>query len=114
MTSLLVQSNQEERDRFVDYRNQFVENFEIIDLTANIIKNAAAYESTYALSPQDALIYFLVITHLRDNKPKIACFLNKNSKDFDNPDIVEELKKFNCRMIPRFDDGYDFMRSQIT
>jgi hypothetical protein len=33
---------------------------------------------------------------------------------FDSPDIVNELNKFNCRMIPRFDRGYEFIQSQLS
>jgi predicted nucleic acid-binding protein len=110
---LLVQSSEEERQRFVEYRNRFLKQAQVIPLTANILNDAATYEDPYDLSPQDALIYSSVITHLRQHQPQIACFLNRNSKDFDSPDIVDELNRFNCRMIPRFDRGYDFIQSQL-
>ncbi len=110
---LLVQSSEEERQRFVEYRERFLNNAEIISLTASILSGAATSEDPYDLTPQDALIYSSVINHLRHNNPQIACFLNRNSKDFDNPDIVDELNKLNCRMIPRFDNGYGFIQSQL-
>lgn len=110
---LLVQSSEEERQRFVEYRDRFIKNAEVIALTADILNEAAAYESPYDLSPQDALVYSSVISHLRQYHPQIACFLNRNSKDFDSPDIVDELNRFNCRMIPRFDHGYNFIQSQL-
>jgi len=113
IASLLVQSSEEERQRFVEYRERFLNNGEVIALTANILKEAATYEAPYDLSPQDALVYSSVIKHLREHQPQIACFLNRNSKDFDNPDIVDELNRFNCRMIPRFDHGYNFIQSQF-
>jgi hypothetical protein len=68
----------------------------------------------YDLTPQDALVYASVLHHLRRYQPQQACFLNRNSKDFDSPDIVEELNQFNCRMIPRFDRGYSFLQSQLS
>ena len=113
IASLLVQSNEEERQRFVDYRDRFIKNAQVIALTADILNEAATYEYPYDLSPQDALVYSSVISHLRQYHPQIACFLNRNSKDFDNPDIVDELNRFNCRMIPRFDHGYNFIQSQL-
>jgi hypothetical protein len=70
-------------------------------------------ESDYDLRPQDALVYASVVSHLRSNLPSKSCFLNRNSKDFDSPDIVAALARYNCRIIPRFDSGYDFIRSQI-
>ncbi len=86
---------------------------EIIPLTADILTEAAIYEDPYDLKPQDALVYASVISHLHQDQPTVACFLNRNSRDFDSPDIVNELSKFNCRMIPRFDHGYDFIQSQL-
>lgn len=113
IAGLLVQSNEEERQRFVQYREQLLKNAEVIVLTADILTEAATYEAPYDLSPQDALVYSSVITHLCQHQPHIACFLNRNSKDFDSPDIVDELNRFNCRMIPRFDHGYAFIQSQL-
>lgn len=51
--------------------------------------------------------------YLQETGELESCFLNKNTKDFDNPDIVEELDRHHCKMLPRFDQGYDFIRRQI-
>lgn len=113
IASLMIQSNEEERHRFVQCRDRFLKTGKIIALNAIILREAASYETTYDLTPQDALVYASVITHLRHDLPEQACFLNRNSKDFDSPDIVDELRKLNCRMIPRFDHGYSFIQSQL-
>ena len=109
---MLIQSNEEEQRRFTQYRDRLLKSAEVVPLTTNILAEAATYEEPYDLTPQDALVYTSVITHLRQYQPSTACFLNRNSKDFDNPDIVNELSKYNCRMIPRFDHGYSFINSQ--
>ena len=109
---LLIRSNEEEQQRFVQYRDRLLKNAGIIELTTDILLDAATYEEPLDLRPQDAIIYASVISHLRREQPPIACFLNRNTKDFDNPDIVDELSKYNCRMIPRFDDGYGFIKSR--
>jgi predicted nucleic acid-binding protein len=113
IASLLVQSNEEERQRFVHYRERLFNIAEIISLTREILIQSASYETIYDLSPQDAIIYTSVIDHLRQCQPQAGCFLNRNSKDFDSPDIVDELNLFKCRMIPRFDHGYNFLQSQL-
>ena len=113
IASLLVQSNEEERQRFVEYRVRLLKIAEVIALTADILIEGAVCEAPYDLRPQDALVYASVIIHLRQHQPQIACFLNRNSKDFDSPDIVDKLNSLNCRMIPRFDHGYDFIQSQF-
>lgn len=111
IASLLVQSNKEEQQRFVQYRDRLLHNAEVIALTVDILTEAATYEYPYNLKSQDAIVYASVITHLRQDHPSVACFLNRNSRDFDNPNIVDELINYNCRMIPRFDDGYGFISS---
>jgi predicted nucleic acid-binding protein len=113
IASLMIQSNEEERYRFTQCRDRLLRIGEIASLDANILSEAASYETTYDLTPQDALVYASVITHLRHDLPEYACFLNRNSKDFGNPDIIDELKQLNCRMIPRFDRGYSFIQSQL-
>ncbi|MCU0568955.1 MAG: hypothetical protein MUF49_20445 [Oculatellaceae cyanobacterium Prado106] len=53
------------------------------------------------------------LEQVQREQPRQACFLNRNSKDLDIPDIVAELRQLNCRMIPRFDRGYNYIRSQL-
>ncbi|GAA6622208.1 PIN domain-containing protein [Scytonema sp. NUACC26] len=113
IANLLIQSNKDESQRFVNYRNRLLKNTEVIPVTADILTEAAVYEDPFDLKPQDALVYASVISHLCHDRPTIACFLNRNSRDFDSSDIVNELNKFNCRMIPRFDRGYDYIQSQL-
>jgi predicted nucleic acid-binding protein len=114
IATLMVQSNEEERYRFIQYRDRLLNVGEVVALDASILTTAATYESAYDLSPQDALVYASVMGHLRENLPQKSCFLNRNSKDFDSPDIIDELRQFNCRMIPRFDLGYNFVQSQLS
>ncbi|MDJ0616218.1 MAG: PIN domain-containing protein [Calothrix sp. MO_192.B10] len=114
MTSLIVQSNEEERHRFIQYRERLLNVGEIVALTADILIEAASCEDNYDLKPQDAIVFASIINHLQRDCPQQACFLNRNSKDFDSPDIVNELNKFKCKMIPRFDHGYSFIQSQLS
>lgn len=113
IASLLIQSNEEEKQRFIHFRERLANIAHIIPLTLDILKEAATYETPYDLTPQDALVYTSVITYLRQNNLLTSCFLNRNWKDFDNPDIVDELNKNNCRMIARFDQGYSFIQAQL-
>lgn len=113
IADLILQSNEEERQRFVQYRDRLLKIAEVVALTADILVEAANCEATYDLKPQDALVYASVVYHLQAGQPLRSCFLNRNSKDFDSPDIVDALNQFGCRMIPRFDDGHRFLQSQL-
>lgn len=110
----LIVPDEEEQQRFIQCHDRFLQVGEIIALNAIILREAASYETTYDLTPQDALVYASVITHLQHDLPEQACFLNRNSKDFDSPNIIDELRKLNCRMIPRFDRGYSFIQSHLS
>lgn len=57
IASLMVQSNEEERQRFVNYRERLFNIAEVIALTADILIEAASCEATYDLRPQDAFVY---------------------------------------------------------
>lgn len=111
--SLLVEIDVEETKRFAKYRNRLLSHADIIPLNGNILSEAATYENRYALMPQDALVYASILFHLQQKKPAIACFLNRNSRDFDTPEIKAELNSFNCRMISQFDRGLSFIQSQL-
>ena len=109
---LLIQSNEEEERRFRDYLKKLTAIADIIPLTAEILNSAN--EQRFDLKPQDAIIYSSVIAHLEDSDQENSCFLNRNSKDFSkNPDIVEQLKKYNCTVIPHFDDGYKHINANL-
>jgi predicted nucleic acid-binding protein len=74
IANLLVQSNQEEAQRFKRYRERLLLVSEVIPLTAEILRDAAGYEAPYELRPQDAVVYASVISHLRQNTPRPVVF----------------------------------------
>ncbi len=111
--SIFQTANQDEKQRFAQYRQQLLMVSEIIPLTESVLTQAAAAALAYNLPPQDALVYASVAEHLAQTKPPIACFLNRNFRDFDTPDIVAALRSLNCRMIPQFDQGLRFVQAQL-
>lgn len=110
---LIVESNEEEWQRFIMYRDRFLNCAEFIALDIDVLQLAVYFEELYDLKPQDAIVFASIISHLQINQLEQACFLNKNTKDFDSPDIVQKLQKLNCRMIPRFDHALNFLQSQL-
>jgi len=41
------------------------------------------------------------------------CFITKNSKDFVNPDIENELGTYTCRLLTKCGDGLGYIRSRL-
>ena len=112
ITTLLLNSLEEEQQRLYQTRDKIINLAEIIPLTAEVLMAASNFENTLNLSPQDAVVYASVMQHLKTSNSGNKCFLNRNSKDFDQPDIVDELEKYGCKMLSRFDDGYNYIQHQ--
>lgn len=110
LTTVLIDSADEEAKRLEQLQGRLLKSVEIIPLDASILAAATRYQLKHDLSPQDALVYASVLSHLAGSAAPESCFLNKNSKDFDDPDIVAELKQHTCKLIPRFDDGCEYVR----
>lgn len=70
------------------------------------------YQSLHDFSPQDAVVYACVISHLEQERPGESYFLNRNTRDFDDPAIIEELRKHSCTWIPRFDHALERLRAR--
>ena len=112
-TGFLIRSQQEEKERLRNTLNRLLNLAEVIPLTSEILSTAIRYQLEQALSPQDAIVYASVLEHLNVSSSVSKCFLNRNSKDFDDPDIVDTLSNYGCRMLFRFDHGYEYIGSQI-
>ncbi len=71
-------------------------------------------EASFKLSPSDAVIFASIIEDLAKKPEGPKCFLNRNSKDFANPDIYDELAKFACKLLPSFKDGVGYILGTIS
>lgn len=109
-TDILIESTIRESSGLKEIINAIVAISTTIDLTKEIISLSIEYEKANDLSPQDAVVYASIITHLTTEKPVLSCFLNRNSTDFDDPDIQEGLGKLNCKMILSFAKGLEYIK----
>jgi predicted nucleic acid-binding protein len=113
ITSLLVRSTADEMGRLTAAVRNAVSVAEVIPLTGEVIAAAMQYQIDGEFSPQDGLVFASILSHLQAVKPSQSCFLNKNRKDFSKPDKVAELKARGCRLIYAFQDGLQFIESQL-
>ena len=114
LTSLLISVADEEAKRLDDVRTHLVKVGCVIPLDASVLVAATQYEKTHDFSPQDALVYSSVLSHLRRGDRQGSCFLNRNSRDFDDQNIVDELGTYNCKLLHRFDSGHDYILRAIS
>lgn len=113
INGFLVRSQEEEKTRLRNTIDRLLAVTEIIPLDVQILSTASKYQLAYDLSPQDSIVYASVLKHLTTSVSSARCFLNRNSKDFDDPDIEDALNKHGCKMLFRFDNGYGYISSKI-
>ena len=112
LAALLVARAQEEPKALRATISELLSTADVIALNTAILKFAAEVQTQYSMSGQDAIVLASVITHLEMNRPARSCFLNRNSKDFDDPNIRERLEALGCRFFARFEDGLRYIVSQ--
>jgi predicted nucleic acid-binding protein len=113
LDTLLTKSVTEEQNRFNHYKTRLLQISQVIPLDPNILSTGHKFETTFSLRGPDAIILASVVAYLKNEHNNESCFLNRNFKDFDIPDIITELTELNCRMIPNFDGGLNIIQRHL-
>ena len=122
-TALLMNVGDEEAKRLEDVRARLTKAAEVIPLDLPVLTASPQYQRTLGLSPQyqrtlglspqDALVYSSVLLHLDRVRAPQSCFLNRNSRDFDDQNVVDQLGSYNCKLLPKFDSGWSFIHNNV-
>ena len=113
VTDILVNIAQDEATNLDETISSLVDCAHVVPLDKDVIRHSAQSQAAHGLSPQDSLVYSSVIQHLTRLRAQPSCFLNRNTRDFDDENIVEELQQLNCTLLPRFDAGHRFILDAI-
>lgn len=105
VSSLLQDSVEDDWERLAKVRGEILECARVIPLTDEILVSAATKRQGRDFSPQDSLVYASVLADLEADPPGESLFLNRNTRDFDDPDIVDSLKQHGCLLLPTFRQG---------
>lgn len=114
LTALLINVADEAAKQLEGVRSRIINAACVIPLDASVLASATQDQQTHDFSAQDALVYSSVVSHLKRDRATQNFFLNKNSKDFDDQSIVDELRNHDCRLLPRFDSGYQLIRQEVS
>ena len=107
VTKALLVSGEEEKNRLDESIESVLQACSLIPLEADTIRTAIDIQLTTGLGPQDSIIYASVLSHLLNVAPgEHKYFVTKNSKDFDNPDITDELGRYHCELCTSFGEAY--------
>ena len=113
LINLLLRSGEEEKQRLDETLEKILQTVKVIPIDLGIIRDAITFQSSLDLSPQDSIVYASILDHLTTASEELRCFITKNSKDFANPDIENELMTYNCQLLTKFADGLGYVRSQL-
>ncbi len=114
VTSLLAESQQQEMTRLNATLKELIAVAKVVTLKSTILKASLTLQRTYDLRPQDAIVYASVRAYLTSARQGTKCFLTKDNKDFDNPDLRKDLKAFDCELRTSFADGLRFITRQLA
>lgn len=108
----LALSSQSAEQQLVHTRERLRQAARLIPLTVDLMVEGARYHGDYELSLPDAMVLASV---LHDTAPEQepACFLNRNVRDFDEPEIAALLKQRGCKLIGRFDNGLAYVQNML-
>lgn len=110
---LLLRTNKEEKQRLHKILERILKVSKLIPMISEILTLSATFWEPLELSLQDSIVYASVVHHLNTHNATLKCFLNRNSKDFNQLDIQETLTRHNCKLLFSFETGYNYIQSQV-
>ncbi len=102
LMAALVESNEEDRRRLDETLDRLGRCAHLEPLRPETVELARACETLFSLSPQDSTVLATILQHAGASGAEPKLFLNKNSKDFANPDIADELARYQCTFYSDF------------
>ena len=113
LSAALIASAQLEREGVRRTISEILAVGEVIPLTAAVLRSAAEIEVNFGVSGQDSIVLASVFGHLGTEAPEESCFLNRNTRDFDDPDIRDRLEALHCKFFPKFAQAPEYILSRI-
>lgn len=113
LVSILIRSAEHEREGLQHAITALLNTAAVIPLDSSILSSAGELQVGLGMSGQDAIVLASVLRHLQDNSPAESCFLSRNSRDFDDPDVRDRLDQFGCRYFAQFDHAVQFIRARL-
>lgn len=102
LTSILIESAERERDGLQRVTSELLAVAEVIPLDSVVLASAQELQTVLGMSGQDSIVLASVIYDLQRAPSPANCFLSRNSRDFDDPDVRARLIELGCEYCPDF------------
>ncbi|HEU4728756.1 MAG TPA: hypothetical protein VFT22_12720 [Kofleriaceae bacterium] len=109
---VLLRADQEAFDRFRELRARLLEVGHVVGIDGKTLHAASNLTMEIDLELPDALMLASVLDDAK-RRPSPSIFINRNTKDFDDPDVKALLRAVDCDLIGSFDDGLARVRSVL-
>ena len=113
LAALLIASAERERAGLQSATDGMLKAAEIIPLDSDVFHQAGGIQVAFDMSVQDSIVLASIVSHLAATRPAESCFLNRNTRDFDDPNVREMLDEFGCKFFGRFDDGLHYVEARL-
>jgi hypothetical protein len=113
LVAVLITSAGQERAGLQRATDGVLKTAEIIPLDLDIFHMAGGIQVAFDMPAQDSFVLASIASHLGATKPAESCFLNRNTKDFDVPNVRDLLDQFGCKFFGRFDDGLHYVEARL-
>ncbi len=111
--AILSRSVIEEKSRLDDTLLRLTKLARMIPLTSDVLAASLTYQTQFPLSPQDAIVLASITADLESVEPGLEkLFVTQNTSDFLNPDILELMSAYGCKLLFRFDNAVGYVKSR--
>jgi hypothetical protein len=109
---LLLRADQEAARRFSEVRASLLDVARMISIGTEVLQRASMLVAELDLELPDAVMLAAVLGDAA-SQPAPSVFLNRNTRDFDDPDIKKRLQDVNCTIVWTFHDGLARVKSAL-
>ncbi len=113
LPALLVQSANDAQQGLLALTMRLVPLVDVLPLAAPTLLEGDRLRRDFGLTYPDAIVLAGVLLDPRLGAEQ-SCFLNRNTKDFDDPTIVETLCTRRCKLLPGFAEGLKYIQNHLA
>jgi predicted nucleic acid-binding protein len=101
---LVLRADQAAWQRLLDVRTTLLRIARVAIIDSRVLDDALKLTAEIELALPDAVILAAVLVDAAE-RPAQSIFLNRNTKDFDDPDVKARLRQVSCDLIGGFEGG---------
>lgn len=111
--ALVLRADQAAWKRLLDVRTKLLQVARVAVVDSRVMDDALKLATDIGLELPDAVMLAAVLVDATE-RPAKCIFLNRNTNDFDNPDVKARLRQVSCDFIGGFEGGLARVRHVLA